>query len=184
MAKTKQQLTSEVDATLRRIIYVPPLPDGSLLARQGFWDRCALLNPHWREERPNRVFVNGYVGACKWNSWKVFKDALEPDLRIYLGYAFGRGAWAEHCWCMLGNRIVETTGDMDIYYGAELNEEERAHLAEGCAAYDPLAKTQGLFWSFLGPLRTVREIKPETAATIAREIDDDGNVVEGLGRQS
>jgi hypothetical protein len=184
VAKSKEQLEVEIANTLRAIVYVPPLPAGILMANEEFWNRCQLITPNWRHQRPDAIFVDGFVGGCKWNSNKVFTDALKPGLRIFQGYAFGLGSWAEHCWCMLGNRIVESTGDYDVYYGAELNAQERQWFQEGAAAYNPLAVENPEIWTLdIGGSRIHVPYKAERdAASIGRERHwRDRKLKEGLG---
>jgi hypothetical protein len=151
MAKTKDQLAAEIATTLRGIIHVPPLEGNILMAHPDFWDRCTLINPNWRAEptapaAKTRIYVDGHMGGCKFNAWNVFNSGLEEGIRLYQGYAFAYGSWAEHAWCMLGSRIIETTGEFTIYYGAELTSEERAFMKIGCDAYEPLAHSDE-FWT-------------------------------------
>ena len=140
MAKSKQQHEQKIASTLRGLIYVQPLPNDPaaaaavLVMNHDFWDRCELINLNWRQESSHpsaghRIYVDGFVQGCNWNSMKVFDDHLEDGLQVYQGYALGGGAWSEHCWVMLGNRIVETCGEFTIYYGAALNQEELESLS-------------------------------------------------------
>ncbi|HEV3303893.1 MAG TPA: hypothetical protein VG055_29840 [Planctomycetaceae bacterium] len=42
--------------------------------------------------------------------------------------------------------ILETTGEMIIYYGTSLNEAEVNALTEICKKHDPVPVTNGQFW--------------------------------------
>ena len=139
MSKVPPAHMKEIENTLRKMIAVQAV-DGGFLADPGFWARCSLINKDWREQPPNRVYVDGYVGGCMWNSWRVMNDALEDGIHVYYGFALGDGQWSEHCWCMIGDRIIETTGPMTIYYGAELTEAEWQQLHVVCHRRDPLEK--------------------------------------------
>src|SRR2546428_7338099 len=99
MDAAQEKLADEIASTLRGIVYVPRLNVGSLLARREFWQRCKLLNPNWRDQYPNLIFVDGFLGTCQWNSWRVFCEHREEGLSLWLGYAcYGLG-WSEHSWC-------------------------------------------------------------------------------------
>ncbi len=133
MAKTKDQLVAEIAATLRGIIHVPPLEGNVLMARPEFWDRCTLINPNWREEATapsarTRIYVDGHMGGCKFNAWRIYTSGLEDGIRLYQGYAFA------------------TTGEFTIYYGAELTPEQREFMKAGCDQYNPLAVNDE-FWT-------------------------------------
>jgi hypothetical protein len=112
----------------------------------------------------DRRYVDGYWGQCHWNAaMSAVRKAggvptvgvnqavqiVASPVRIFRGYAnyspsgVGNG-WAEHSWCMEGNVLLETTGPMIAYFGAELNAQERLNLANGVAAHHPALGHGGL----------------------------------------
>src|SRR5260370_25842236 len=104
MAKSKDQLAAEIAATLRGIIYVPPLEGNILMARPEFWDRCTVINPNWREEltapgAKNRIYVDGHRGGGKFNAWRVYTSGVEGGVMLYQGDALASGSSAEYAWC-------------------------------------------------------------------------------------
>jgi len=188
MAKSKDQLAADIAATLRQIIHVPQLEGNVLMARPEFWDRCMLINPNWRAEATapsarTRIYVDGHLGGCKFNAWRVCTSGLEEDIRLYQGYAFAYGSWAEHAWCMVGSRIIETTGEFTIYYGAELTPEEREFMKAGCDQYNPLASSDEFWTVHLGDRVRGKYHEDNGAEGIFRERDPfSREILSGLGR--
>lgn len=191
MAKNKQQHQEDVRRTLRELIFVQPLPNnataaaGVFVTNPDFWDRCQLVNPNWRQESshpstPHRIYVDGFVQGCNWNSMKVFNDHLEEGLRVYQGYALGGGAWSEHCWVMRGDRIVETCGEFTIYYGTALNEQELETLNDLAAQWHHTNR----IWTVSGGERVHSPyVVAEHAAGIGRERNPVNREIKpGLGR--
>ena len=106
---------------------MPRLVIDSQLANPEIWPRCRRVGVNdWSKI----IYVDGFVAMCHANSWKVFSDAIEEGLSLWLGFTCLHSRWVEHAWCMLGDRIVETTYARMIYYGAELNEDERAEFVK------------------------------------------------------
>jgi hypothetical protein len=154
---------------------------------QEFWNRCAIINPNWHQEEPDVIQFDGYLQGCMWNSWKVFDDALEDGITVYQGYALGGGQWSDHCWCMLGDRIIETTGQFTIYFGAALNEQELADFCSLCADHEPVPATYGHFWTSFYPFGRIHpeidETDPCFTPSIGRERNSKTHAIkEGLGR--
>jgi hypothetical protein len=171
--------------TLQSVIYVQPPRAGSLLERPEFLARCRLMTPNWREQPIDRLFVDGFVGKCYSNSWKVYRDALEDGLRLCAGYAFARGAWWEHAWCLLGDRIVESTHSYLIYFGAELTSDECTLIGRRFGVSYPPTPDRVRVYTILDGLRRAVPYDPQLhAAGIGRERDTaTGDIVEGLGRR-
>jgi hypothetical protein len=184
MQTAETTLAQEIAATLRGIVHVPRQNPGSLVARREFWQRCRLLNPDWRSCSPRRIFVDGFHGACHWNAWKVYTDALEPGLSLWMGYALHGGSWTEHSWCMLGDRIVETTWPFRIYFGAELTPEERGVFGGRYGKFDLAARVNVRVMTFVDGFREDILYDANTHADgIGRERDvDTGEIKPGLGR--
>jgi len=191
VAKSKQRHQHDIVRMLRDLIYVQPLPDdnaaaaGVFVTNPDFWDRCQLVNPNWRKESSHpsslhRIYVDGFLQGCNWNSMKVFHDHLEEGLCVYQGYALGGGAWSEHCWVMHGNRIVETCGEFTIYYGAALNEPELDTLNALAAQWQ---HTDRLWTVHQGERVHAPYVAAEDAADIGRERNSNNHEVKlGLGR--
>jgi hypothetical protein len=113
--------------TLRGMIRVPRIYRGSQIGNATFWPRFKRLPHPWGQ---NTIFVDGFVGCCHSNSCGVFTDALEAGITLWLRYACAWDNWYEHAWCMLGDRIIETTFGHAIYFVAELTTEELAEFAK------------------------------------------------------
>jgi hypothetical protein len=179
-----RELSEEIAVTLRNIVHVPRLTRHALPARPGFWQRCKLVTPYWREREIPRVFVDGFATACYWNSWKVYTDAIEAGLTVWAGYALSQAHWYGHAWCMLGERIVETTSPYYAYYGAQLNDEELAILDRHQREHDLLALQKLKVVTFIDGRRQYVDYDPaEYAQTIGRERDPITRAVRpGLGR--
>ena len=178
-------LAREIERTLQGLIWVPRLNRRSLVASREFWNRCKLLTPHWHYQEPPRIYVDGFVALCKWNSWKVYTDALEAGLSLWAGYA-GSGRWTEHAWCMYQGQIVESTWGFRTYYGAELNAAEREIFRQQYGTMD-LEKAKKLWiWTMVDGRRDmIRYDEALHANTIGRERDPKtGAIKEGLGRSS
>lgn len=184
MSEAEQTLAGEIADTLRSIIYVPRTHEGSFVARPDFWRRCRLVNPDWRKYRPQRTFVDGYESACRWNSWRVYSDSLENGLSLWMGFAFGWGYWCEHAWCMLGDRIIETTYPFYIYFGAALTPEECAAFGRRYGEHDMTGRDNLRVWTFVDGYREVVAYNRDAhGASIGRERDPQtGKIREGLGR--
>jgi len=193
MANEEQDLTiaspdslvREIATALQKIIHVQRLSAGSLIDRREFWQRCRNITPHWREPPIDRIFVDGFVGKCKSNSWKVYSDAIEEGLSLWSGYAFHGGTWWEHSWCMLGNRIIETTGYFWIYYGAEHTAEEREIFGKRYRnCYPPPSANNVRIYTFVNGFREAIPYDAEMHAIgFGRERDSvTGEIKEGLGR--
>src|SRR5262245_42545437 len=114
MNNDQSPLAEEIARTLRSLIRVPRVYRGSQISNEHFWPRCRRVDIDYGRKI---IFVDGYVGCCHSNSWKVFSDALESGLGLWLGYSLSGDRWVEHAWCMLGDRVVESTFARDIYYG-------------------------------------------------------------------
>lgn len=115
----------------------------------------------------DRTYIDGYWGQCHWNAAMtavrraggvpaigVNQSALivASPVRIFRGFAYfyspnGQGnGWAMHSWCMDGDTILETTGPMSAYFGAELTAQERQQFANQVAAHDPTQGHDGMGW--------------------------------------
>jgi hypothetical protein len=180
-------LVERIAATLRALVEVHPLEPDSLVARPGFWERCQTVVPGHESGDPSkrRVFVDGFRGAPQWNSLKVYRDALEPGLSLWCGYALYGGAWYHHAWCMLGQRIVETTVGWPLYYGAALLPDELEYFAARYGELDPNSRKRQTVETCKDGLRTYvwgDELRA-FSETIGRERDwKTGEIKEGLGR--
>lgn len=174
----------EVAKALRSVIEVRQPDAQSLLTNPAFWDRCRLLPPDALTQVRGRIFVDGFAGCCHWNSWKVYTQAIENGLSLWLGYAFYDGVWTSHCWCMLQGRIVETTWAFRIYFGAELSDGECDSVAQKYGKDDPLQKGFANVYTIRGGHRMVVPYDAESFAnSIGRERDWKTLAVkEGLGR--
>lgn len=145
---------------------VPANPDISYLLElgEGLWKRAKNV------ESDSRIYVDGYWGQCHWNSAMtavrypggmmpnrkdIEKQIIESPLRIFRGFAYFfsndglENGWAMHGWCMEGKTILETTGPMSAYFGAELNDSERRLYAKLVSGHDPTARNRGQGWSLL-----------------------------------
>lgn len=106
--------------------------------------------------------------------------AIEEELQeveVFFGYALGGGQWSEHCWCMHNNVIIETTGEMTIYYGAALNAEELTVLEGVCHNHDPLPAAKGALVGELQVFRfrngfavTLRPLTDESLSHLLRNV--------------
>jgi len=184
MSVTNDNLSDEIDRTLRSLIHVPRLNRGGFISRPGFWDRCCLVTPNWRDQFNHWIFVDGFENASKWNAWKVFTDSLEDGLSLWLGYALFRGSWKEHAWCMLGDRIVESTLPFRIYYGAELTGNERELFGKEYGGFDLVSRTNTKVFTIADCFRELVPFDPKLhGASIGRERDfKTGMIKDGLGR--
>lgn len=177
-------LAREIERTLQSLIFVSRLDERFPASNAAFWERCRLLTPLWRHSQPPRIYVDGFVAACKWNSWKVYAEAREAGLSLWSGYAYA-GHWAAHTWCMLGEKFVETGGPFRIYYGAQLDASEIEELGKEFADFpktDP--KQSKLVWTIVnGEREAVRYNEADHAQSIGRERDPQtGAIKEGIGR--
>ena len=178
-----QSPLADVNAhTLRSMIRVPRVYRGSQIANKNFWPRCRRMDTAYGRKI---IFVDGFVGCCHSNSWKVFSDALEPGLSLWLGYSLSGDRWVEHAWCMLGDRIVESTFARDIYFGAELTPEECEEFGRRQSRHKASARTSLSVATFINGERTFVECYAAAGYhdTIGREREPaTGQVKEGLGR--
>ena len=183
MGDDQQRHADEIAATLRNLIPVrPPMPN-SLLWSTAFWRRCRRIDDG---TGLNIIHVDGFAGLCFYNCWKVYSDAIEHGLSLWHGYASHWNRWSEHAWCMLGNRIIETTMTRAVYYGAELDPDERAVFAD---RYGVL-KIRDKHWeklqvaTYIDGERTYAKYDPRVyGQTIGRERDPiTGQIKEGIGR--
>ncbi len=175
-------LAREIARTLQALTFVSRLSVHFPVSKRGFWERCRLLTTFLSQ--PTRIYVDGFVAACKWNSWQVFAEARETGLSLWSGYAY-LGHWTAHTWCMLGERFVETGGPFRIYYGAELNASEIEELGKEFADFpDSAAKKGKLVWTMVnGEREAVRYNEAEHGQSIGRERDPKtGAIRDGLGR--
>lgn len=179
-------LAEKIAATLRALIQVSPLEPDSLVARPGFWERCQTIVPsHESDASKRRIFVDGFRGACQWNSLKVYREALEPGLTLWCGYAFYGGAWYHHAWCMLRQRIVETTIPWCLYYGAALLPDELEYFTTRYGELDPTSRKRKAVATCKDGLRTDvwGDDCKAFSETIGRERDwKTGEIKDGLGR--
>jgi hypothetical protein len=133
-------LASEITIALReigRIAIEVRLPKSHVvLSDRDFWASCGLLTPNPEKDLRSRIFVDGFNGCCHWNSWKVVTNAIEPGLSLWAGFAFARGAWVHHEWCMLEGRIVETTHSYALYYGGKVYDREFEIINQRFAGVD------------------------------------------------
>lgn len=182
---TTDGLAQEIVTTLRDMIGVSlPQPE-SLLSRKKFWSRCQLVTPNWTNFAiTSRIYVDGFVGACCWNSWKVYNSGIEEGLSLWLGFAHRWGRWTEHAWCMLDQRIVETTAPYLAYYGAELDEQEREYFSKYISVSNPALQKIVRVATMIEGHRTHVTYDPAIYAdTIGRERDPvTREIKEGLGR--
>ena len=137
----------ELAATLRALVPVRSLSPSSLVHRPQFWRRCELVKPHWWYDTSHFIFVDGIVGASKWNACRTYEQSTNGNLCIWLGFAFTGGIWREHCWCMLGDRVVETEWPHDNYYGAELSAAEHETLRVRCTKSDLSTRENARLWT-------------------------------------
>jgi hypothetical protein len=157
------EIAQELLAGVEGAVPVPANPDIGYLLELGAatWARADNV------DLDGRTYIDGYWGQCHWNTAMTAvrradgvpaiganQSALivASPVRIFRGYAYfyspnGQGnGWATHSWCMNGNTILETTGPMSAYFGAELNAQERQLFANHVAAYDPIQGHGGLGW--------------------------------------
>jgi hypothetical protein len=181
-------LAERIAQTLRTLIEVRPSEPDPVVARPGFWERCqpiALGRGGLGAFLRQRIFVDGFRGACQWNSLKVYRDALEPGLSLWCGYALYGGAWYHHAWCMLDQRIVETTVPFQIYHGAALSTEEVELFAAQYADLPLDSRKREMVATCKGGVRADvwgEDVKA-FAETIGRERDwQTGQLKNGLGR--
>jgi len=175
-------LAREIERTLQALTFVSRLSVHFPVSKPSFWARCRMLTT--RYVPPPRIFVDGFVASCKWNSWRVFTEAREPGLSLWSGYAY-YGHWTAHTWCMLGEKFVETGGPFRIYYGAELDASEIEELGKESADFqETAAKKFKSIWTMVnGERDMVRYNEAEHAQSIGRERDPQtGAIKEGLGR--
>jgi hypothetical protein len=162
----------ELADKLRDLIRVRAVSPSSIILRRNFWQRCTLVNPKWSYEAHTFIYVDGIVGACKWNCCRTYEQSSNGNLCIWLGYAFNRGTWMEHCWCMLGDKIVETEDAHDIYFGAELSADEYKLLVKRCRRSDLSERTKARLWTVDDGWRTIIPYDPAIHADgIGRERD-------------
>lgn len=182
LASDQSPLAEEIASTLRRLIKVPRVYRGSQIAETGFWSRCRRIDTDYGRKI---ILVDGFVGCCRSNSWTVFRAALEPGLTLWQGYALSQGQWVEHAWCMLGDRIVESTFAREFYYGAELTPGEREEFGRRLSKHRPSARGLLRVATFVDGERTYVDHDAAAAyhATIGRERDPaTGRIKQGLGR--
>ena len=184
MSGSPNDLADEIERTLRGLIHVPRVNVGGPVARRKFWSRCHLVTSNWRDENHRYIFVDGFVGASKWNSWKVFTDAIEDGLTLWMGYALRSGQWHEHAWCMLNNRIVETCWADRIYFGAMLIDDEIEAFGKEYGEHDLLDRSNLHVATFVdGMLESVPYDPKEHRSGIGRERDMmTREIRKGLGR--
>src|SRR5262245_17906308 len=116
MEEPYKALPDELAKTLRGMMELPRILLNSQLARPALLARCQRIKlDRWDDI----IYVDGFLSLCHANSWKVYSDARESGLSLWLGLSCAHARWVEHAWCMLGNRIIETTYARAIYYGAE-----------------------------------------------------------------
>jgi hypothetical protein len=66
---------------------------------------------------------------CHWNVARLWAEGRLD--RVCTGYALGGdGVWHPHCWGISGNRTIETTREMDAYFGVDLSSAEADLFAE------------------------------------------------------
>ena len=180
------EITRRLRSTLCDVIEVRVPKSHIVLADPEFWRDCELLTPNPRENLQSRIFVDGFDGCCHWNSWKVYSDAIEEGLSFWAGFAFGRDAWFHHEWCMLGNRIVETTAPYNLYYGARIRQSEIETINLRFSGVDLTGHVDPKVgvWTFVNERREVVPYDPSIyGKTIGRERDAKTSVLkEGLGR--
>jgi hypothetical protein len=146
----------KIELTLAALIEVQP-DEGKdiLMAKPAFWRRCALIPIDTK-----RIFVDGYLVACNWNCWRVTQMYPQHHLSVFQGYALSNidGRWLEHCWLMTGHRLIETTGEFSLYFGAALNEKELATFNDAALKYKPEDYHKGLYWKSRGYARYYVEL--------------------------
>jgi hypothetical protein len=182
MDEAPSLLADEIAHTQRGLIQVPRMYRGSLIANASFWPRCRRVDIDYGRKI---ILVDGFVGCCHSNSWKVFSDALEPGLSLWLGYALSLDRWVEHAWCMLGKRIVESTFSREIYFGAELTTNEREEFGRRLSRPKDRSRDFLRVATFVNGERTFVDYDAamEYHHTIGRERDPaTGQIMEGLGR--
>jgi len=181
-------LENQIAATLRGMIRIPPLYRGSIFGNPEFWNRCRRIEvKDWRKI----ILVDGYAGCCHSNSLKVYTDALEDGISLWLGYACAWNVWEHHCWCILGDRLIETTYVHAIYFGAELTPDEREQfglkLREKKGSRDSLRVVTTINGDRVtlpcAPNWDYGSVHAKYESTIGRERDPQtGEVKPGLGR--
>lgn len=171
--------------TLQSLIEVQEPAADSVIASTEFQARCQLVTPNWNHQKLKRVFVDGFVGKCYSNSWKVYTDALEQSLTLWAGYALARGKWWEHAWCMIEDQIVESTYHFDTYFGCQLTKTECDIVGHRYGVTIPpvTASNVRVYTSENGIRRAVPYRAEVHAAGIGREKDPvTGAIRDGLGR--
>ena len=180
-------LVEEIATTLRALVEISPFEPDGIVARPGFWDRCQTIVPGRESDDPSkrRIFVDGFRGACRWNALKVYREAIEPGLSLWCGYALYGRTWYDHSWCMLGPRIVETTVPFRIYYGAALLPDELEYFMVRYGKLDQNSRKREMVATCRDGHRAEvwgDDVKAFTE-TIGRERDwKTGVLKEGLGR--
>jgi hypothetical protein len=184
MNTVEESLAECVARTLRGVIEVRQPKNHFIINRPEFWDHCHLVAPDCWQNPPPQIFVDGFAGCCHWNSWKVYSDAIEPDVSLWMGYALYGASWVRHAWCMYNGRIIETTVPYRVYFGAQLTADE---CEQYCRKYEAYAfgefeKCDVL--TFVDGRRKVVHYDPEKfSQTIGRERDQNTSQVKvGLGR--
>lgn len=185
MTADTDRLARDIEKALRSLTEIPRLNPNGFIARPGFFERCRPLKPGWDERAPNaRIYVDGFYGACRWNSWKVYTNALEDGLTLWLGFASWDARWTEHCWCMLGDRIVESTSSFHTYFGAQLNPDECKEFGNKFGTSDLMSRaTLEVCTMQNGRRKVVPYDKTIYKESIGRERNPDtGAIKKGLGR--
>lgn len=173
--------------TLRSAIEVQPSDPIDLVAQPQFWNRCRKVIPGKVSDGPekSRIFVDGFAGACRWNSLQVYTQAAEDGLSIWYGYALYGGTWYLHAWCMLSDRIVESTTPFQLYFGAALTAQECDFFMEHYGKLPSDSPKRACVITIKdGSRKHVTENVISLAQTIGQERDwRTGAVLQGLGRQ-
>lgn len=176
-------LAADIASTLRSLIPVPTPDPNGLFVRHNIWQRCQRIAPDAQERWLDPIYVDGIAGECRWNSWQVFDMQLEQGLTLWMGYAFFADRWVEHSWCMLDGRIVESTAPFRIYYGAQLVAKEIDVVSKERNQCDFTERDGMRVWTTTDRGREDVPFKSDPyAATIGRERDKQGRLVDGLGR--
>lgn len=178
--------SDEIATKLRSFVEVRPFDAGSLVARPEFWSRCRLMKPKKRPDTPrdNRIYVDGFAGACHWNSLQVHKNSTESGLGLWSGFALHGGTWYAHSWCMIEEQIVESTAPFQLYFGARLTPDEVEHFQNeyGTLSLDS-PKRKCVITTRGGCRQHVWEDLNALSRTIGRQRDwETGEVLDGLRR--
>jgi hypothetical protein len=103
------------------------------------------------------------------------------NLCMYLGYARYAAVWAEHAWCMLDGKIIESEFRREMYFGAELTDREFQTIRGRCALSDLRRRENARMWTINGYQRALVPFDSSIhSATIGYERDPVTNLPKNI----